>query len=266
MTQHIGTVIREARKAQGLTQEHLASLLHVSRQTVSHWENGRAEPGYETLKSLADILSLDLSLLFAKPPDKSVSQTDFLPSNVPKPVITSPVEAAAPKPVSRIPERLRRFMPLLMAVWLILAVFFAAALLHLRTPYPLRWFTQELSYADDQPLIRIYTHESPILRKGSGKSSKWDFLLFFKEQNSLPFNVTSMQLVWFRRNGSQYIETLSAEEFFIYTGSTHIGPGEIRFIKIGKPASFDLVRFGCILNGTDESGQALTFRMTVSLE
>ena len=266
MTQHIGAIIREARRAQGLTQEQLASYLHVSRQTVSHWENGRAEPGYEMLKSLADTLNLDLSQLFTTPPDSSIAQTDAPPPDAPEPVMPSPAEATDSKPVWNIPVRLQQFMPLLIAALLILSVFSAVVLLHMRTPYPLRWFEQELSYANDQPHMHIYTHESPIIRKGTGKSGKWDFLLFFKEQNGRAFDVTSMQLVWFRRNGSQYIETLSAEEFFIHTGSTRIGPGEIRFIKIGKPTSFDLVRFGCILSGTDESGQALTFRMTVPLE
>ena len=266
MTQHIGAIIREARRAQGLTQEQLASYLHVSRQTVSHWENGRAEPGYETLKSPAAPLNLDLSQLFTTPPDSSIAPTDAPPPAAPEPVMPSPAEATDSKPVWNIPVRLQQFMPLLIAALLILSVFSAVVLLHMRTPYPLRWFEQELSYANDQPHMHIYTHESPIIRKGTGKSGKWDFHLFFKEQNGYAFEVSNLQLVWFRRNGSQHIDTILPEEFLAFTGSTRIGAGEIRFITIGKPTAYDLVRLGCILRGTDDSGQELAFRMTVPLE
>jgi len=37
---NIGEQIRAARKAKGLTQEGLASLLNMSRQGISHWESG----------------------------------------------------------------------------------------------------------------------------------------------------------------------------------------------------------------------------------
>ena len=265
MTPRIGAIIREARKAQGLTQEQLAGLLHVSRQTVSHWENGRAEPGYEMLKALADTLELDLALLFgdASGEGQPDGQDDVPPTDGAQ----TPACDANPPQAHPVRGALLRRLSLPLAVCLLLlAVFAGAAFLHLRTPYPLRWFAQADVAGDDQPLMRLYTHESPILRKGDGKNGKWEFHLFMKEQNGHAFEVGSLQLVWFGKNGRQHIETLSAEEFSAHTGSTRIGPGEIRFITICKPTSYDLVRFGCILRGMDEAGQSLTFRMTVPLE
>lgn len=47
-----------ARKACGMTQEQLAQQLHVSRQTVSHWENGRALPDVDMAKRVADVLNM----------------------------------------------------------------------------------------------------------------------------------------------------------------------------------------------------------------
>ena len=41
---NIGRKLRDARKNSGLTQESVAELLGVSRQTVSNWENGRSYP------------------------------------------------------------------------------------------------------------------------------------------------------------------------------------------------------------------------------
>ena len=45
--------LRRLRKAQGLTQEQLATTLYVTRQTISNWENDRAQPDYQML-SLPD--------------------------------------------------------------------------------------------------------------------------------------------------------------------------------------------------------------------
>lgn len=38
--ENIGEKIMQARKTKGMTQDTLAQLVNVSRQTVSHWENG----------------------------------------------------------------------------------------------------------------------------------------------------------------------------------------------------------------------------------
>lgn len=40
MSGFFGQSLRKLRKDRGLTQEQLAQRLHVTRQTVSYWENG----------------------------------------------------------------------------------------------------------------------------------------------------------------------------------------------------------------------------------
>ncbi len=52
----IGEQIREARKAKGMTQSKLAGCINMSRQGVSHWEQGRTLPDAETLLRLSRIL------------------------------------------------------------------------------------------------------------------------------------------------------------------------------------------------------------------
>ena len=39
---NIGQKLQTARKAQNLTQEHIADKLMVSRQTISNWENNKS--------------------------------------------------------------------------------------------------------------------------------------------------------------------------------------------------------------------------------
>ena len=53
--------IREAREQAGMTQETLAERLGVSRQAVSKWELGNAEPSLENLSALAEILGVEFT-------------------------------------------------------------------------------------------------------------------------------------------------------------------------------------------------------------
>ena len=57
---NIGKNIRTLRRKNGLTQEALAQELHVTRQAVSNWENGKTEPDIDTLQAIAAALDADL--------------------------------------------------------------------------------------------------------------------------------------------------------------------------------------------------------------
>lgn len=51
----IGDSIRKIRQSRNLTQEKLASLLHVTPQAVSSWEIGRTLPDAERIIDLAHV-------------------------------------------------------------------------------------------------------------------------------------------------------------------------------------------------------------------
>jgi len=53
--------IREAREQAGMTQEALAEKLDVSRQAVSKWELGNAEPSLENLNALSQVLGVEFA-------------------------------------------------------------------------------------------------------------------------------------------------------------------------------------------------------------
>lgn len=59
----IGNKIAAARKQKNLTQDQLAELLDVTRQSVSRWESETAYPETEKLVKLSKILELDLNYL-----------------------------------------------------------------------------------------------------------------------------------------------------------------------------------------------------------
>lgn len=63
MNMSIGERIASLRKQQNLSQGKLASILEVSRQAVSKWENDLAAPDTLKLIQLADVLKTDVEYL-----------------------------------------------------------------------------------------------------------------------------------------------------------------------------------------------------------
>ena len=55
--------LRELRVQNNMSQEQLAELLHVTRQTVSKWEQGVNQPDIYTLKQYSQIFGVSLDEL-----------------------------------------------------------------------------------------------------------------------------------------------------------------------------------------------------------
>ena len=69
----LGETIKAIRKSKGLSQEELAALLNVVRQTVSKWEQGDTIPDIETIKKIADLYGISVdSLLEEKPQEDEI--------------------------------------------------------------------------------------------------------------------------------------------------------------------------------------------------
>lgn len=59
--------LKTLRRARGLSQEELAGRLHVTRQTISKWENALSVPDAELLLRLAEELEVPVSRLLGGP-------------------------------------------------------------------------------------------------------------------------------------------------------------------------------------------------------
>lgn len=59
--------IKQLRLNSGLTQDLLAEQLHVTRQAVSNWENGKTQPDLDTLQAIVQICGGDLAALLGLP-------------------------------------------------------------------------------------------------------------------------------------------------------------------------------------------------------
>ena len=70
-----GNRLLQLRKRAGLSQAQLGEKLGVSNKAVSKWENGRAKPGLDTVRSLANVLSVSVdSLLAPEETEKRISR------------------------------------------------------------------------------------------------------------------------------------------------------------------------------------------------
>ena len=55
--------LREIRKARGLNQQKVALDLHISREALSQYENGRREPGQVMLKRMSEYFDVSIHYL-----------------------------------------------------------------------------------------------------------------------------------------------------------------------------------------------------------
>ncbi|GGC76233.1 helix-turn-helix transcriptional regulator [Enterococcus wangshanyuanii] len=56
----IGQLIKESRERKKMTQQQLADQFHVTRQTVSRWENEQSYPNLDTLVELSFFFEFSL--------------------------------------------------------------------------------------------------------------------------------------------------------------------------------------------------------------
>ena len=70
--------LQTARKQTGLSQNDVATLLHITRQSVSQWENGHSCPDLQNLQLLSEIYQVSIDNLIAAPSMSSNAVEKFL--------------------------------------------------------------------------------------------------------------------------------------------------------------------------------------------
>lgn len=56
----VANSIKRLRQEKRLSQEQLAEQLHVTRQAISNWENGKTQPDVDTLTQLASVFDVSV--------------------------------------------------------------------------------------------------------------------------------------------------------------------------------------------------------------
>ena len=72
----LGERIKNQRTRAGLSQERVAELVGVSRQSVTKWESGQSAPSTENLFKLAEIFGTTVDMLLDIPDEKNSQSTD----------------------------------------------------------------------------------------------------------------------------------------------------------------------------------------------
>jgi len=72
----LGERIKNQRTRAGLSQERVAELVGVSRQSVTKWESGQSAPSTENLFRLAEIFGTTVDMLLDIPDEKNAQSTD----------------------------------------------------------------------------------------------------------------------------------------------------------------------------------------------
>ena len=126
----------ELRRAAGLSQEELAERLNVSRQAVSKWENGAAQPELSKLVELSRLYSVSVDeLLSLEEAEKGDAKA------------ASSVDASAPAPAQETltaPKKVRRQKLLLGAAAVCLALAVGLALYNNHRVKQLEWQVDSL--------------------------------------------------------------------------------------------------------------------------
>lgn len=78
---NIGDKIKEQRLMKGWTQEHVATLLNVSRSAVSSWEVGRNYPDLETIVAISDLFDISLDRLLREDKEMTKNVTKKMKMN-----------------------------------------------------------------------------------------------------------------------------------------------------------------------------------------
>lgn len=109
-TQNLPTRLKVLRKKNKYSQEYVAEQLNISRQAISHWENGKSYPDIDNLILLADVFHitvdelLDENVACVYEPKVEVPETVEIPEEVEIPeVVEIPeeVEVSAEEEVPR---------------------------------------------------------------------------------------------------------------------------------------------------------------------
>ena len=66
MAQSISELIRSRRKQLKITQPHLAELADVNVNTIARIERGQANPTFDVLTKIADVLGMEFQLIIRK--------------------------------------------------------------------------------------------------------------------------------------------------------------------------------------------------------
>ena len=254
MNQPLNERLREERKRKGLTQEQLAGLISVSRQTISHWETGRAAPDYDSLRLLAEALDITSSQLLGEeaPPEKTEA-----PSEPELVVPAQPPKRTVPRSFWWIGAAVLAFC-LAASGWLLLRPSEPAK--PLITP---DYFAVSSPRVEGKAWLDIVLYELPVPRSPTKSSSlyQWFYSMFMREENGVDFTIDLYESWCFFADGNVSYGVMTGTDIpWIHGLTSTIYAGGSREFGVGESSHTPILGVGVQITGTDAFGNELFFR------
>ena len=267
-----GNALAAARKAAGMTQEQLAAQINVTRQALSHWENGRSQPDEETVQRLSEVLKVSL----------------------PQPVIEAPAEAdiseAAAEAVPQAQEAEKPYKKWIrlgaaflagVAVTLVVALLAQQSGQQVQRTLPMvtavpsaeeatpEWFQQAASLVPEsgRAYVKIQATQDPVRAIRSEDFPNgvgWFYDTSITELAGIDFAITKMTSQYF--SGGKIVDTMTytSENFAEWFGSNVISAKGQIIMGGGMPLQ-DMDGIGIELYGTDANGNEQAFYGYITL-
>lgn len=248
--ENIGEKIMQARKTKGMTQDTLAQLVNVSRQTVSHWENGRAMPDVATAAQLSKVLDVDFMA-----EDAAVQSPEAVPT-VQEPVQETQKQTDGrfvnPPEQPKQPNQRKRIAVICAAVVIIVAAVIAIV----RPMLPKAQAQIELSYPP----------ENAYMMKEDDGFVGWMIHFYSTNVSDVPFTPTYALAKWYE--GDKLIGSVPAIDYEYmrkWMESDALVKGEMPLDLYCGTDRLNVDRGVFIISGTDANGHELKFSISIDL-
>lgn len=80
----VGDRLKKLRTDAGMTQQQLGDLVHLSQQSIDHYENNRAKPSIDTINMFAEIFNISVDYLLGRSNEPSPSQKTIIDEEWPE--------------------------------------------------------------------------------------------------------------------------------------------------------------------------------------
>ena len=247
-------MIKQARQALNMTQEQLAAAMNVSRQTVSHWENGRVQPDAETMARLSALLNLsETSPINVK--KSSLSIRSFILGFVcgaacallaayTMPLLIKPQVSAPPQSVVTAEKK---------------------------TPadprYTPEWYMQENVCEEGKAHLVFSLVRDPVavIERDREPYVGWEVDYRFEERNGVGLTITAFTEIYFTADGEiTYSAVFKGDELSIPLNNVYMPAGGRTRYSVFKPVDATTL-YGVCIDGMDDNGNERTFRYAFPL-
>ena len=243
--------LHEVRKARDFTQDQLAKEMNVSRQTISHWENGRAVPDIDTVKHLSQVLDYNFLAVEGMTEEaQPAPEAEEIPAQPEE-------ESAQEMPVQQTenaPRKRRFVLPAVLGVVLLCAVVVVCLLMNGKSSGE---HAQVSIVPMENPVHAIYCDDYP---DGVG----WLYEFRIEETAGIPFTVHQLDSIIINDNGGEGTHSFTGEDVAQWWGSDTLVQNSPQSLGGGFPLQ-DVKGVRIVLSGTDANGNELTFEGSLEL-